>query len=100
MRRRFKAALKDAGLPAIRLHDLRHTFGTLAVQVFPPSDVQVFMGHADIATTMIYVHHVPQHDAADKLGALVAKTESVHPFVHRTTDTRLQLSDTQRVANG
>jgi hypothetical protein len=29
------------------------------------------MGHADIATTMIYVHHVPQHDAADKLGALV-----------------------------
>jgi hypothetical protein len=25
------------------------------------------MGHADIATTMIYIHHVPQHDAADRL---------------------------------
>jgi hypothetical protein len=25
------------------------------------------MGHADIAATMIYVHHVPRHDAADRL---------------------------------
>lgn len=24
------------------------------------------MGHADIATTMIYVHHVPQVDAAER----------------------------------
>ena len=31
------------------------------------------MGHADIQTTMIYIHHVPQHDAADRLGSLVAK---------------------------
>jgi len=32
------------------------------------------MGHADIATTMIYVHHVPQHDAADRLYRLVDGT--------------------------
>jgi hypothetical protein len=31
------------------------------------------MGHADISTTMIYVHHVPQHDAAAKLSAAVAQ---------------------------
>jgi integrase len=31
MRRRFYAALDAAGLPRIRFHDLRHTFGTLAV---------------------------------------------------------------------
>jgi hypothetical protein len=30
------------------------------------------MGHADIDTTMLYVDHTPQHDAADKLGRLVA----------------------------
>ena len=29
------------------------------------------MGHADIQTTMIYIHHVPQHDAADRLSALL-----------------------------
>jgi site-specific recombinase XerD len=29
------------------------------------------MGHADITTTTIYVHHVPQTDAAARLTALV-----------------------------
>ena len=30
-----------------------------------------YMGHADIQTTMIYVHHVPQTDAAAKLSKLI-----------------------------
>ena len=60
----------------VRFHDLRHSFGTLAVQVFPLSDVKAFMGHADIATTMIYVHHVPQHDAAHRLGAVLRRERS------------------------
>ena len=71
MRRRFYAALKGAELPHIRFHDLRHTFGTLAVQAFALTDVKAYMGHADIQTTMIYVHHVPQNDAADKLSRLL-----------------------------
>jgi len=75
LRRRFYAALQAAGIKHLRFHDLRHSFGTLAVQVFPLSDVKAYMGHADIATTMIYVHHVPQHDAAAKLSAAVAQTE-------------------------
>jgi hypothetical protein len=29
------------------------------------------LGYADIQTTMIYVHHVPQSDAADKLARLL-----------------------------
>lgn len=69
LRRRFYAARDRAGLNAIRFHDLRHTFGTLAVQVFSLSDVKAYMGHADIATTMIYVHHVPQVDAAERLSS-------------------------------
>jgi hypothetical protein len=77
LRRRFHNALDKAGLPRLRLHDLRHTFGTLAVQAFPLSDVKAFMGHAEIATTMVYVHHVPQVDAADKLSRLVSAAESV-----------------------
>jgi len=50
-------------------HDLRHTFGTLAVRSAPVTDVQHWMGHADLATTMRYVHYVPQHDNAAKLTA-------------------------------
>jgi integrase len=71
MRRRFYAALRGAELGHIRFHDLRHTFGTLAVQAFALTDVKAYMGHADIQTTMIYVHHVPQNDAADKLSRLL-----------------------------
>ena len=71
MRRRFYLALKRAGIEHIRFHDLRHTFGTIAVQAFTLTDVRAFMGHADIATTMIYIHHVPQNDAAEKLSELL-----------------------------
>jgi integrase len=69
LRRRFYGALNAAGLKRIRFHDLRHSFGTLAVQVFPLTDVKAYMGHADIATTMIYVHHVPRVDAAERLSS-------------------------------
>lgn len=34
------------------------------------------MGHADIATTMIYVHHAPQHDVADRLSRRLAKAST------------------------
>jgi integrase len=78
LRKRFYVALEDAGVGDLRakrdpitFHDLRHTFGTLAVQAFPLSDVRAYMGHSDIQTTMIYVHHVPRHDAAAKLSAVV-----------------------------
>jgi integrase len=100
LRRRFKTALAAAKLKPMRLHDLRHTFGTLAVQAFPLSDVKAFMGHANIDTTMIYVHHVPQHDAADRLGALVAQAESVPPNVPRTGVMPPQPSATERTENG
>ncbi len=77
LRRRFYAALDAASLKRLRFHDLRHSFGTLAVQVFPLTDVKAYMGHADIATTMIYVHHVPRNDAAEKLSAALQDSVSV-----------------------
>jgi len=74
----FYEALRGADLAHLRereepivFHDLRHTFGTLAVQVWPIADVQAYMGHAHISTTMIYVHHVPRHDAADRFSRFV-----------------------------
>jgi integrase len=87
LRRRYYRALKAAGIAHLRFHDLRHTFGTLAVQEFPLSDVKAYMGHADIATTMIYVHHVPQHDAADRLSARLAKTSTAAAALDRTVHT-------------
>jgi hypothetical protein len=57
--------LEDPIIP----YDLRHTFGTLAVRKASLADVQAWMGHRHITTTMRYVHYVPQHDAAAKLTA-------------------------------
>ena len=49
--RRYRTAQKHAGVRRLRFHDLRHSFGTMAVRQFPITDVQTWMGHADIATT-------------------------------------------------
>lgn len=69
--RRYVKAAEKAKLRRLRFHDLRHSFGTMAVREFPITDVQEWMGHADIATTRKYVHYAPRRDAAKRLGALV-----------------------------
>jgi integrase len=78
MRKRFYAALDRAGLghkrhedPPLRFHDLRHSFGTLAVRVWDLRTVQGYMGHSNIQTTMRYVHHMPKHTDAHALNSLV-----------------------------
>lgn len=58
---------------------LRHTFGTLAVQVWPVTDAQEYLGHSDIKTTMRYVHHMPKHDAAERFSRFVA-SQTVSPL--------------------
>jgi integrase len=53
----WRNALRDAGISGLRFHDLRHTFGTRAVDGGAPvSAVKEVMGHVDVKTTMRYVH--------------------------------------------
>jgi integrase len=87
MRRRYYAALKRAGLPPVRFHDLRHMFGSTAVKAFPISDVQAMLGHAHITTTMRYVHHRPGKDDAQRLAEAFTGGDSVSPFVSRNSET-------------
>jgi integrase len=65
--RRYKTALKRAGLRALRFHDLRHTFGTQVIGNPQISILQLkeWMGHADIDTTMKYLHFAPRANDAD-----------------------------------
>lgn len=53
----YKNLLKRAGVPYKKFHAIRHTFATEAIRRgVPVKDLQVLMGHTDIATTYIYVH--------------------------------------------
>jgi integrase len=64
LRRRYKAALAAAGLRPLRFHDLRHTFGTRMIAKADIRRVQEWMGHADIQTTMRYLHYAPRQEDA------------------------------------
>jgi integrase len=64
LRRRYKAALERAGLRSLRFHDLRHTFGTRMIAKADIRRVQEWMGHADIQTTMRYLHYAPHAEDA------------------------------------
>jgi hypothetical protein len=48
LHRRFKTAIRDAGLRELRFHDLRHSFGTMAVRALRP-DVDGPRAHRDDA---------------------------------------------------
>jgi integrase len=62
----FKQGCRDARVPVIRFHDLRHTFGTrCAAAGIPLRTIQEWMGHADLKTTQIYAHYAPSaHETA------------------------------------
>jgi integrase len=63
----FKPAVKRAGLPALRFHDLRHTYASLMFAAgMDVYKVSRWMGHANISTTdSIYAHLYPQDHSAD-----------------------------------
>ena len=67
--------MKRSLLPQIRLHDLRHTHATLALQAgIHPKVVSERLGHATIAITLdTYSHAIPalQEEAAALIAGLV-----------------------------
>ena len=75
MSRYFRQAVKKAMLPPIRLHDLRHTHATLALQAgIHPKVVSERLGHATVSITLdTYSHAIPamQEEAAALIAGLV-----------------------------
>ena len=73
--REFKRLLDEAGLPPMRLYDLRHTAATLALADGVPAKViSEQLGHASSAFTLdVYSHLLPhmQSDAATRVAALL-----------------------------
>jgi len=71
----FKSVLGLAGLPKLRLYDLRHTTATVALTAgVPPKVVSEQLGHASAAFTLdTYAHVLPhmQDEAAAKCERLL-----------------------------
>ena len=79
LRRRFVLARDAAGLRSLRFHDLRHTFGSLAINRASIVQVQAWMGHADSRTTMRYLHHKSQEAEAELLAGAFRATTPAPP---------------------
>jgi integrase len=109
VRDEFYAALERAGLGHLRyveppshanpkgvmrddpivFHDLRHTFGTqCAARGIDLRKIQAWMGHADIQTTMRYLHYVPAHDDAARLTAAFTANVGTEAGTELATGTR------------
>ncbi len=71
----FRQAVRKSMLPKIRLHDLRHTHATLALQAgVHPKVVSERLGHATVSITLdTYSHAIPamQEEAAVLIAGLV-----------------------------
>jgi integrase len=99
VRKRFKAAVKRAGVRDVRFHDLRHTFGTrMAATGTPMRTLQEWMGHRDFETTLRYADYAPDErrerdlierafegDLGSKLGSKLSETESNADAPNRST---------------
>lgn len=75
--RRFFPALRRAGLPRMRFHNLRHSYASLLIaQGEHPKYIQSQLGHSSINVTMDIYGHLMQtvnQKAASRLGKTVPR---------------------------
>jgi integrase len=73
--RTFTKLVREAQMPIIRLHDLRHTHATLSLQAgVHVKIVSERLGHSSVTITLdTYSHAIPglQRDAAERVAALI-----------------------------
>ena len=73
MQKTWERIRKQAGIPDVRIHDLRHSFASFMIMnglnIF---EVSKLLGHADIKTTMRYAHLTNQSlvDVTNKGGTI------------------------------
>jgi integrase len=87
VRESLNGACKRAGVPHIRVHGLRHTFGSqMAMAGADPFAIMKAMCHTDIKTTMIYVSLGKSHirEQVEKLNGIHLLPSSTPGIFSRT----------------
>jgi integrase len=86
-------AYEPAGVPNIRIHGLRHTFGSRMAMAggADPFAIMNAMGHTDIKTTMIYVSLGMSNirEQAEKLNSIHLLPSSTPRIFYRTLAQRV-----------
>jgi integrase len=78
LRRAFDKVCEAAGIDGMRVHDLRHSFATIAVMSGASLyDVQKLLGHSDVSMTQRYAHLAEE--------SLQRATESVGKTIDQAT---------------
>ena len=75
--RKATKIMKKCSLPHIRFHDLRHTAASILAPHVTPKQLQEFLGHEDISTTLgIYTHILDDQRKAtsDTMDSLLGKS--------------------------
>jgi integrase len=81
VRKRFQRAQQVTGIRVRRFHDLRHTFGSLAIRSLDSVTVQAMMGRSRLATTERYLHAKPRADDAARLSEAFSATAGAPPTI-------------------
>ena len=81
--------MRNAGVPAIRFHDLRHTHGSLLIKEgVPVKVVSERLGHSNIAFTMQTYQHVLPGMQADAARTYERLANPVPPAKSNTVERR------------
>jgi integrase len=91
--RRFQALLAIAGLPRMRIHDLRHSaVAILIAQGLNVKAISELLGHSSVAFTLkVYGHLFEQakQETADKMDAALAPVPAATTVATKTTPERV-----------
>ena len=76
----MKRLLKQAGLPYIRFHDLRHTFATLALENgMDVKTLSAMLGHVSAATTLDIYTHITAANIDRGIGKVAPQEDTSEP---------------------
>ena len=107
LHREMDRGAKEAGVPRIRIHDLRHTFATLSLESgMDVKTLSAMLGHVSAATTLDIYTHVTgdmQSEAAAKIDRGLGnevRAESVQAEQNPTADFQPVLRKTRKPGTG
>ena len=85
--------LKACGFDGVRLHDVRHTAASILARRVPIKQVQAFLGHEDVHTTLAIYTHILNGDSRETSNAMSGFLESLSDCSENCSEIHRQGAD-------